>query len=47
MRAVHFVPPIRGTAVAPGVEHEEVLPDATVTHLLDLVPVIERMKDEG
>ena len=30
MRAMHFDPPVRGTAVAPAVEHEEVEADATV-----------------
>jgi putative hydrolase of the HAD superfamily len=47
MRAVHFVPPVRGTAVAPAVEHEEVEADATVTRLRDLLTLVEKMKDEG
>jgi putative hydrolase of the HAD superfamily len=47
MRAVHFVPPVRGTAVAPAVEHEEVEADATIAHLRELLPLVERMKDEG
>ena len=37
MQAVHFVPPVRGTAVAPHVEHEPVEPDATITRLEDLL----------
>lgn len=47
MRAVHFVPPVRGTAVAPPVEHEEVEADATVSQLRDVLPLVERMKAEG
>jgi putative hydrolase of the HAD superfamily len=42
MRTIHFVPPVRGTAVAPPVEFDrEVLPDAMVTRLEDIVPVVE------
>jgi putative hydrolase of the HAD superfamily len=41
MRAVHFQPPRRGTAVAPPVEHEEVLPDAAVERLEDVLPLID------
>jgi HAD superfamily hydrolase (TIGR01509 family) len=47
MRAVHFVPPVRGTAVAPAVEHEEVEADATVSRLGDLLSIIKGMRDEG
>lgn len=48
MRAVHFDPPVRGTAVAPHVDHGlEITPDARVTSLGELVAVIERMQDEG
>jgi putative hydrolase of the HAD superfamily len=48
MRAVHFDPPVRGTAVAPHIEHGlEIVADARVTSLGDLVPIIERMMDEG
>lgn len=49
MRAVHFHPPQRGTAVAPDVEHDlEISADATIDALPKLVDVIERwMKDEG
>ena len=47
MRAVHFIPPVRGTAVAPSVDHEPVTPDATVSNLRDLVSIIEGMRDEG
>ena len=44
MRAVHFDPPVRGTAVAPHVEHGlEIVADARVTSLRDLVGVIEGM----
>jgi len=40
--AVHFVPPQRGTAVAPPVEHDLVIePAATINDLRDLLPVIE------
>jgi len=40
MRAVHFQPPVRGTAVAPPVEHDlEIVPDAIVTSLSQLVPL--------
>lgn len=46
MRAVHFDPPVRGTAVAPHVDHGlEIVADARVTSLGELVPVIERMTD--
>jgi len=46
MRGVHFVPPERGMAVAPPVEHEmEIHPDATITDLGELPSVIERMMD--
>ncbi|HYC58092.1 MAG TPA: HAD family hydrolase [Thermoanaerobaculia bacterium] len=48
MRAVHFDPPVRGTAVAPHVDHGlEIVPHARVTSLAELVRVIERMTDEG
>lgn len=44
MRAVHFDPPVRGTAVAPHVEHGlTIRPDAQVTSLADLVGVLETM----
>ena len=44
MRAVHFDPPVRGTAVAPHVDHGlEILADARVTRLAELVAVVERM----
>lgn len=44
MRAVHFDPPTRGTAVAPPVRHGlEIVPDARVTNLRDLVSAIERL----
>jgi putative hydrolase of the HAD superfamily len=48
MRAVHFQPPVRGTAVAPHIDHGlEIVPDARVTALADLVPALERMQDEA
>lgn len=48
MRAVHFVPPVRGTAVAPPVEmDEEVVPDARVTRLEELIGVIEILSNDG
>ncbi|MDP9194873.1 MAG: HAD family hydrolase [Acidobacteriota bacterium] len=44
MRAVHFDPPVRGTAVAPHVDHGlEIVADARVTTIGDIVGVIERM----
>jgi putative hydrolase of the HAD superfamily len=44
MRAVHFDPPTRGTAVAPHVEHGlEITADARVTSLGELVRVIESL----
>ncbi len=42
MRAIHFDPPVRGTAVAPAVEHVGIAPDARITDLRELVNVIER-----
>jgi len=37
MLGVHFVPPQRGTAIAPPVEHGlEIVPDATISHLRQL-----------
>ena len=48
MRAVHFIPKVRGTAVAPDIEHGlEIVPDATVLALPDVLRVIETMNDEG
>jgi putative hydrolase of the HAD superfamily len=41
MRAIHFQPPTRGTAVAPPVEHEEVAPDASVTQLDEIVSIVD------
>jgi putative hydrolase of the HAD superfamily len=41
MRAVHFDPPVRGTAVAPPVEHGlEIVPHARVTQLRDVLSVL-------
>jgi putative hydrolase of the HAD superfamily len=43
MRAVHFVPPVRGTAVAPPVEHGlDIVADATIVDLRDLLKIAER-----
>jgi putative hydrolase of the HAD superfamily len=40
MRGVHFIPPVRGTAVAPHVEHGlEIVPDATIRDLRELLRV--------
>ena len=48
MRAVLFAPPVRGTAVAPPVEHGlTIVPDATVTSLPDIVEVIEALAVRG
>ena len=47
MRAVHFDPPVRGTAVAPHFDHGlEIVADARVTALGALLRVIEAMNDE-
>jgi putative hydrolase of the HAD superfamily len=48
MRAVHFDPPVRGTAVAPHFDHGlEIVPNARVTNLIELPDIIERLKAEG
>ena len=47
MKTVHFVPPVRGDAVAPAVDHEPVEPDATIANLIELIPLLEGMRDEG
>lgn len=40
MRAVHFIPRVRGTAVAPHVEHGlEIVPDATIRDLRELLGI--------
>lgn len=42
MTGIHFIPPVRGTAVAPPVEHGlEIRADATVTALIEVVQVID------
>ncbi|HYI11194.1 MAG TPA: HAD family hydrolase [Thermoanaerobaculia bacterium] len=47
MRAVHFVPPVRGTAVSPPVEHGlEISADATIHALPELLAAIQEMSDE-
>jgi len=44
MRAVHFFPGVRGTAVAPPVEHgEEIVPDAVITSLDEVVRVVDSL----
>jgi putative hydrolase of the HAD superfamily len=44
MRAVHFTPPVRGTAVAPAVDHGlEIVADARVTSLAELVRVVDAL----
>jgi putative hydrolase of the HAD superfamily len=44
MRGVHFVPAQRGTAVAPHFDHGlEIVPDARIVSLHELLPVVERM----
>lgn len=47
MKTVHFVPPVRGDAVAPPVPHEAVEPDATIADLRELIPLLEGMRAEG
>ena len=43
MLAVHFIPPQRGTAIAPPVDHGlEIVPDATITHLRQLSEICDR-----
>jgi len=44
MRAVHFVPAVRGNAVAPEVAAEPVPPDAVITDLRELPAIVERMR---
>jgi putative hydrolase of the HAD superfamily len=42
MRAVHFIPALRGSAVAPHVDHGlEIVPDATVTSLRAIMSLVE------
>lgn len=44
MRAIHFDPPTRGTAVAPPVEHGlEIVPDARISSLAELMSAVERI----
>jgi putative hydrolase of the HAD superfamily len=43
MKAVHFDPPTRGTAVAPAVAHGlEIVADARVTSLLDILAIVDK-----
>jgi putative hydrolase of the HAD superfamily len=45
MRAIHFVPAVRGTAVAPPVDHgEEIVPDAVVTRLEEVPSVVDALQ---
>ena len=47
MRAVHFIPPQRGTAVAPDVDHGlTIKPDATIYDLRELLDVTSRPRFE-
>ena len=42
--AVHFAPPVRGTAIAPAVGNEDtVVPDARITRLEELAEVVDRV----
>jgi FMN phosphatase YigB (HAD superfamily) len=44
MRAVHFAPPVKGTAVGPPIEHDlTIVPDATITDLRELLAVIDEL----
>jgi putative hydrolase of the HAD superfamily len=43
MRAIHFEPPVRGTAIAPPVDHGlEIVPDARVSELRAVVALVEQ-----
>lgn len=45
MRAIHFDPAVRGTAVAPPVDHGlTIRPDARVTSLIEVVGVVDAMR---
>jgi putative hydrolase of the HAD superfamily len=47
MRGIHFIPPVRGTAVAPPVDHGlEIVPDATVRSLREVLHVVSALNDE-
>jgi putative hydrolase of the HAD superfamily len=44
MRAVHFDPPVRGTAVAPPFEHDlTIVPDATIRRLSELPEAVDSL----
>ena len=46
MRGIHFVPPVRGAAVAPHVEHGlDIVPDAVVTRLPEVVAVVDGWRE--
>jgi putative hydrolase of the HAD superfamily len=48
MRAVHFEPPVRGTAIAPPVDHGlEIVPDARVTRLPELAVIVEQWSGQS
>jgi len=48
MRAVHFIPPVRGTAVAPPFEHgHDIVPDATIADLRELPAVLNAWTDSA
>lgn len=45
MRAIHFEPPVRGTAIAPPFDHGlDIVPDARVTQLKDVIGAIETLQ---
>ena len=45
MQAVHFVPAVRGTAVAPPVDHDlEIAPDAVIRHLSELPAALDGLQ---
>jgi hypothetical protein len=47
MKAIHFIPPRRGTAVAPDVNHGLTIePDATIDDLRELPRAIDRFTAE-
>jgi FMN phosphatase YigB (HAD superfamily) len=48
MRAVHFLPAVRGSAVAPEIAHGlEIVPDATVRTLQDVLGIVATMELSG
>lgn len=48
MFGIHFRPPMRGTAVAPDVDHGlQIIPDATIADLRELAAVIEGLQGDS